>query len=389
VENRFDAMPYLLVFIRRRKILLLHLVFIVCAAWTYVFFFTKKEFKSEIVFLPPSSETSFGGVLQGFSLPSVSSSDIMPEQIETIFSSKSLKRRIIDKFNLYNHYKMNNDKNKFENTLNLFKKSLLLTSEEKGGIGFSKAVSFSLGAYYTSPDTAFLIANFAFDLLDSAVRAISVDRAHRNRVFIENQFEKNKLVLDSLQKEMKDFQLKNKAYNIPEQVAMSINAYANIKSSIIANEIRIQAIKNEFSGETPELLSLEKGNEAYKNNLAQLETRQSPDAMLSLSNATKLFPQYTNLLRDIEVQNQILLLMTRELEQSKIKEEKNISSLIVTDPAFVPEYKARPKRIVNMAIMIGIYMAFIFLFTFLMEVYRIQLKDSDYIRAIKDSFRKK
>jgi len=389
MENRFDLTPFVLVLIRRRKAIFFHFVCIAIVAWIFVFFLTKKEFKSEMVFLPPISENAISSIMPGISLPSASSFDIMPEQIVTVFSGKSLKRKIIDKFDLYKHYKLKKNANKFENACKILDKNLLLESDEIGSLGFSKTISFSIGAYHTSRDTACQMVKYAFDLLDSAVKAISSDRAHQNRVFIEKQLERNKSVLDSLQDAMREFQIKNKAYNVPEQVKMTIKAYADVKAAMLTNEIRMKAIHNEFAGETPELASLQKNNLAFKEKLAQIESLENPDVMPSLESSTKLMPQYANLMQDIEVQDQLILFVTRELEQAKIKEVKNISGLIVSDPPYVPEYKARPKRITEMALIIGVYMAFILLVVLIQEIYRISLKDSSIVKAIRASLKSK
>lgn len=382
MENRFDFMSILVIFIQRRRAILIHFIFILLASWIYAFFFTTKEYKSEIVFLPPNGESSLSGVMASLAFPTEASSDIIPEQIETIFASKALKQRIIDKFNLFAHYKMEKNRNKLENTLKLLKKSLFLESNEKSGMGFSKILSFTIRAFHTSPDTARQMTDFAFGLLDSAVQAISVDRAHRNRVFVEGQLNKSKAVLDSLQVAMQQFQMKNKAYDIPEQVKMSISAFADLKATILANDIRMQTIKNEFSEETPELAALQKTNQAYKANLSQLESQIAPNAMPSLSRATLLFPQYTNLLRDIEVQTQVILFITKEFEQAKIKESKNVTSLAVVDPALVPEYKVRPKRLNIMGLMTAAYMAIIFCVIFIQTLFKIALKDSVQLKVL-------
>ncbi len=381
-------MPYLLVFIRRRKALALHVILIVLVAWAYAFFIVKKEYKAEIAFLPPVGENSFSSILQSVSLESATSSDIMPEQIETIFSSKALKRRFIEEFNLYNHFKMWKNANKFENTVRALNKNLTLKSELKAGLGSSKIISFSLCAFYTSPDTAYLMTNYAFELLDSAVKAISVDHARRNRIFVQNQLDISKHILDSLQKKMQEFQISNKAYDIPEQVSMAIRSYASLKAAILANQIHMNTLKNDYSTETPELVDLEKSNQAYQAQLSQLETRVNPDAMPSLSRSTKLLPEYENLFRDIEVQNQVILFITRELESTKMKEAKNVSSLIVTDRPYVPEYKARPKRLTIMATIIAAYVSFILLLILFQEIYRNNLRNSHVIRLIKESLKK-
>jgi uncharacterized protein involved in exopolysaccharide biosynthesis len=391
MENRFDFLPYLLIFIKRRKSILLHLLFILLASGIYAFLFTKKEYKAEVMFFPPEgSESSLSELIGGnISLPSLSSTEIMPEQINVIFSSKAFKRRVIENFNLYDHYKMRKSKNKLLLTIKKLDKSLTLNADEIGGIGISKTVSFSLCAYHTSADTACRMANFAFYLLDSAVQAVSIDRAHRNRVFVESQLEKNKAILDSLQVLMKDFQVKNKAYDVPEQVKMTIKAYADLKAELMLNDIRMQAIKRNFAGETPELAALQKNNQVIQIKLHQLDAQETPDAIPSLQSTAKLLPEFINQKRDLEIQNQIILFLSRELEQAKIKEEKNVSSLVVADPAFVPEYKARPKRLIIMAEFTSIYMLFLLLFILVMEVYRMQIHNSRVMKSIKDSLIKK
>jgi uncharacterized protein involved in exopolysaccharide biosynthesis len=391
MENRLDFLPYLLILIRRRKAILFHILIIIIAAGLYAFLLSKKEYKAEIVFLPPEGgESSLTEIIgSSMSLPSMTSSEILPEQIDVIFSSKAFKRKIIEKFNLYDHYKMRKNANKLINTLKILDKSLTLSMNQIGNIGISKTISFTLAAYHTSADTAFRMANFAFNLLDSAVLDVSINRARRSRVFIEEQLEKNKMLLDSLQVVMRDFQVKNKAYDVPEQVKMSIKAYADLKAELMFNDIRMQAIQRDFSGQTPELIALQKNKQAIDAKLRQLEAQETPDAVPSLQSTARLLPEFVNQKRDNEIQNQIILFLSRELEQAKIKEQRNVSSLIVTDPAFVPEYKARPKRLTIMAIIVSVYMCFVLLCILAIEIYRIQLSDSRMIHSIKESFRKK
>jgi uncharacterized protein involved in exopolysaccharide biosynthesis len=388
MENRIDIKPYVFALIRHRRAILLHFLIVIIAASAYAFFAAKKEYKSEMVFLPPISENSISSILPGVSLPTSSSSDIMPEQISTIFLSKALKRKIIDKFDLYQHYKMNKNQNKFENTVKLLNKSLFLNSDETGSFGFSKTISFTLSAFHTSRDTAWQMVKYSFDLLDSAVRAISSDRARLNRVFIEAQLEKNKIILDSLQTAVRKFQIENKAYDVPEQVKMTIKAYADVKAAMLGNEIKIQTIHNEFSGETPEIAALQKSNLALHEKLGQIETSQNPAVMPSLENSTKLLPQYANLMQDVEVRDQLILFVTRELEQAKIKEARNVSGLLVSDPPYVPEYKARPKRMAIMAIMVGIYMMFVLCFFTVAEFYSLSVKDGEFINTLRQAFKR-
>ena len=100
------------------------------------------------------------------------------------------------------------------------------------------------------------MADFTFGLLDSAVRSISIDRARRNRMFIEDQLNLNKLKLDSLQSVLYNFQIENKAYDISEQIKLSLKNYAEIKSAALFNELKLKALQKGFSQSTPAIMDL-------------------------------------------------------------------------------------------------------------------------------------
>jgi capsule polysaccharide export protein KpsE/RkpR len=384
-DYKFHELPYIVALVKSRYAVLIHFCLICCVAWVYAFLIAKKEFKSEIVFLPPSDESPIASLLPGeMNLSSIFSNAIMPEQIQTIFASKSMKREIINTFNLIGHYKLAKNPNKVENAIKALNKALFLSSEEaySGAMGLSKTISFSLTAYHTSADTAKQIADYSFVLLDSAVKAINADRAHRNRIFLEQQLCKCRQNLDSAQQNFQLFQNKNKAFNVPDQVSMSIKMYANLKVAELGNEIKIQALKNEYSSNTPEIVALQKENTAYREKLAQLESQSTPDVMLSLKMSTELLPTYTNLVREIEIQSQLMVLLGNELENAKIKEVKNISGLIVTDPAMKAEYKSRPKRIIIIGTIVSLYMFFIVLMIVYAQFIKIHVMNSPYLKSI-------
>lgn len=347
-----------------------------------LFFVQKKEYSAQISFLPPANDTENLSSLLNVSLPSMSSAELSADQLESIFASKAIKRRIIDHFRLYKNYKLLKSKNKFELAVQRLNKNVFFQVQEKGAIGISKILSCKIIAYHTSPDSAQMMADFTFGLLDSAVRSISIDRARRNRMFIEDQLNLNKLKLDSLQSVLYNFQIENKAYDISEQIKLSLKNYAEIKSAALFNELKLKALQKGFSQSTPAIMDLKKTESVYKNKLNELETTTVKDVIPSLSFSSKLLPKYTNLIRDIEVQNALILLISKELEQAKMQESRDISSLIIIDPSYIPEYKARPKRLHVMVTITGIYMFFILCFLILIELYKLRFKSSNLYRGV-------
>jgi tyrosine-protein kinase Etk/Wzc len=318
---------------------------IVIFIWSFIsaFFLSKPEFKSEVTFLPPHEGSASAVTLMGMLLPGGTS--IMYDQVEIIFNCASIKKRIIERFNLYKLWKLEHLSDKFEVALTKIKRYVQFKTKEKGSMGFEKIVSYTVSCYHPCPDTAKMMCEYAFSLIDSSVKVLSTGMAHRNRMFVENQLFQHKKILDSLQQEFRKFQLANKAFVVPEQMRMSLKNYAEIKSAAILNDLRMKALKQEFHGTLPELKELENNENLYNQKLNEIETDSRPDVLPSLELSAKLLPEFSNLSRETEVENQVIVLLSRELEQARVQESRNVSLLTVIDPPFVPVHKARPKRL--------------------------------------------
>ncbi|MBN1128940.1 MAG: hypothetical protein JXA71_08140 [Chitinispirillaceae bacterium] len=352
---------YLLFFWKRKRVLIINFAVVFLAAWIFAWFIAKKEYRAQTTFLPPSGETASPLAIMGIALPSIAGGAILTEQIEVIFNSRALKRRMIEKFDLYELFKLSESINKFELALRKLVFYVSLHTIEKGSMGFEKILSCSITCYHPSPDTAKLMCDYAFHLLDSTVKRISMSRAFRNRQFIEKQLANHKITLDSLQKKFELFQIDNKAYVVPEQMRLSLKSYAELKSAAIFNELKLKALEREFAQGLPEIEELRKTARLYNEKLKQMESDNTLAVIPSLGVSSILLPQYNNLLRETEVQTEVILLLERELEQARMQEAKDVSSLVVVDPAYVPEYKSRPKRLFLMGFILLIEHGFIFL----------------------------
>jgi tyrosine-protein kinase Etk/Wzc len=339
---------------RKRWLLIVNFLIACAAGGAYTFLMLKKEYSATVTFLPPTGESG----MSALSLMSLSASSFSlgggasAEQVEVVFNSNATKRKIIDAFNLIKYFELEESKNPFVLAARRLKKYVILETAEKGGLGMTKAVSYSITCYHPSPDTAKMMADFTFDIVDSVIREISIDKAQRNRIFVEKQIAFQNAKMDSLQAVFQAFQNIHKAYDIPEQARLSLQAYADLKSVAILNELKIASIKNEFSGQTHEMAELKRNQRVYETKLKEYEAGDNPNVIPSLDRSSKLFPEYAKMLRDIEVQNQLILLLTKEFEQARLQEARDVSPLIIVDPSFIPEYKARPRRMIVLATII-------------------------------------
>jgi len=330
---------------RRRIFISINFIVVLALAIVDAFIIAKPEYRSQISFLPSPEGSSNALSFMGISIPSLSEGSILNEQVPIVFESHDIKRRIVDRFNLYRFFGITKMKGKFEMVNKLLKKYLMFESKEIGGMTLNKTIGYSITCYHPSADTAKMICEFAFALLDSTMRSISVSRARENRFFVENQLLLHKHELDSIQNNFQTFQLTNKALVVPDQIKLALKNYADIKSAEVLNELKMKSLQGEFQSDLPAIDELKKNETVYNQKLLQIESDEAPNVLPSLGLSAKLLPQYTNLMRDMGVQEQVILLLSRELETAQIEESKTVSPLVVVDYPYVADYKARPKRL--------------------------------------------
>ncbi len=361
--------------LRNIPVLTINFVLIVGVAIYYSFFYVKKEFVSSLTFLAPQESASISNLLQLSGMGNFKSNDIMPQQIESIFGSKTLKRQIIERFNLISKYKLTKSPNSFELAVKNLNKDMLLDINEMGSLGMSTPLSFTIRCYHTSPDTCYQMAKYSFELLDSTIRTLSVSSAKRNREFIESQLNLNTRILDSIKDEFGRYKIENKLYDIPTQLQMSLSSYGQIKAQILTNEVKIKSMMQNMTKRSPQVRELVDENNILKRELQNIERNQNPDIFLGFQKSVKTNPEFDRYEKNIAVQERLLILLSEQLEDAKIAEAKNLSVLRLIDFPYVPQYKIRPRRVMLMGSIVATYMTMLVLLLFIFYTVKTYYKE--------------
>lgn len=376
-NDLFDYNEILRFIHRNIPLLAINFVLILGVAIFYSFYFVKKEYVSSLTFLAPQENSSISNLLQIGGMGTLKSNDIMPQQIESIFGSKTLKRQIINRFNLISRYKLTKSPNSFEQAVKRLNKDMLLDINEMGSLGMSTPLSFTISCYHTSADTSHQMVKYSFELLDSTIRNLSVSSAKRNREFIESQLALNNRILDSLKDEFGRYKIENKLYDIPTQLQMSLSSYGQIKTRILTNDVEIKNLMQNMTERAPQIRTLKSENAILKRELQKIEQTENPDIFIGFENSVKLNPEVNRYEKDITVQERLLILLSEQLEDAKIAEAKNLSVLRLIDFAYVPEYKIRPRRAILMSSIVAAYMTLLTLLLFTLYVFRTYQRSDD------------
>jgi len=328
-------------------------------------------FSSGVSILPPEKNNTNGlsGLLQAseiVGIPNLNMSGANSQLYAEIIKSRTAAEYVISKLNLYDYL---NAETKEEASIKL-RKLLSIDVTKEGIIEFSVPVSTSLfGRVLFQSDSirnlAASISNTYAEALDKINREKLSSKAKKARVYIEDQLVQIKTQLDTSEFALMEFQKKNKAISLPEQMKANIEAAAAIKSEMISTEINLGLLSKNLNENNPSIISLRSKYQELKSQLEKLESLNQ-DVLLSFSEVPSLAAELSRLVRDVKIFNEVYLMLQQQYFKEKIQENRDLPTVEILDAAIPPE-KASSPRIIFSTLLAAI---FISLFALLLSVFQ-------------------
>ena len=328
----------LLLLARWRKLFIINFI-AVSIVTSIIVFMLPVWYQATTVILPPA-----GG---GGGLPSFLSKDLagvaanfgldMPTEdiYQTILSSRTLKERIIEKFDLRKVYKMKDDVRP-EDVLRAFDGHYSLTTREDLAI----EVSFE----DKSPQRCADVANACVAELDNYYREITGKSARNNRMFIGKRLQQINDTLKMLQDSIADFQQRNNAISVPEQTAAMITAAANLKAEQISTDIQLQLMRSTLGESHPDVMQLKKSSDELGRRYLGLLDGSEGELFIALNELPEITKNFAGYLREIKIQGALLEFVYPQFENARIQEARETSNVQILDNARVPHEKIKPAR---------------------------------------------
>jgi len=321
---------FLLIILKWKKFILINLL-VVLVISTIIAFLLPKIYYSSASVLPPKEEMSILGgsglggltsVMREFSsikgIGSLGNKNTYNYLV--ILNSREVAEKVIKKYNLQEIYGYPNSMDK---TLKAYYQNVVFEVQEEGNL--------EIGFYDEDPQRAADIANYLVDLLNERSYELSVTEARSNRKFLEGRANENMDSLKVAENQLKDYQEKHGIFTIPEQTGALLEASSKIYAEKIAKEIEIDYLSKMFSN----------NNEILNSARMQLDAINK-----KVNDLPSLGIEYLRIYRNILIRTKILEYLRPMLEQAIYQEKKDVPVIVVVDKAKVPEYKAKPKRII-------------------------------------------
>lgn len=321
------------------------------------------SYNSTVSVLPPEtgSQSGLGSLLSGADFSGMLTGKVGGASAQLyleIIKSRTAAEYVVRKLNLVKYYDAKSEQEACE------KLSADLNAEvtKEGIIKLFVDVKTPLFSRFSSAVDSISalsakIPNTYVEALDKLNREKLISKAKRTRLYLEEQLKTTKAQLDSSEMRLMEFQKQNKTISLPDQVKVSIDNAAKLKSEIVNNEIQLGLLSNNLKEDNEIYVSLKTKLNELRSQYSKLETGNN-DYLLAFKNMPEVGLQLAGLLRDSKINNEVYLLLQQQYYKEKIQENRDLPTVEILDKAIVP-LKPKSPRLVFATAMGGLFVFFL------------------------------
>lgn len=315
----------------------------------FLIFFSPVSYRSVVTILPPEKNTQFSGLgaLLGNTdinnLISNGSSSASSQLFVEILKSRTAALFVVKKLNLKDFFHAVDD---FEAAEKL-QKRLNIDLTKEGIIKLDIEVSSGfLPILLSDSDSLKMLASRVSNCYVQALDQINQEKSSSNaknaRIYIERQLSVTRGLLDSAEINLLEFQKKNKAIAVPEQLKSALDASANLRSEIIQTELQINYLRKDVEENNKLYLALNEKLEELRSQYKKFENG-GEDYLIAFKDMPQLAQRLANLVREIKIQNDVYLLLEQQYYKEKIQENKDLPTIEILDEAIPPKKASSPQ----------------------------------------------
>jgi capsule polysaccharide export protein KpsE/RkpR len=259
-----------------------------------------------------------------------------------LLRSRTVQTHIVDRFHLRGRF-WDRYEDDARNTLD---DHTQVTEDRKSGV-----ISVTVRA--KTPEQARDIAKAYVEELDGLLSHVSTFSARRERIFIEQRLTSVKSDLEDAERQFSQFASKNTALDIKEQTKAMVESAAVLEGQIIAAQSELESLRQIYTPNNVRVRAMQARVDELKREAEKLGGTdasllpgaiQSDQQFPSVRKLPLLGVEWADLYRHLKVQETVFELLSQRYELARIQEAKEVPTVNVVDPAFIPEKKSSPQR---------------------------------------------
>lgn len=253
-----------------------------------------------------------------------------------ILKTNSLKNIIIQKFDL--QHKL--DQKDIELTRRVLDGKVKFIPDMKSGF-------VEVDVDDKDPKLATDIANYYSIALGQMISNIAYGKSDSKYQFYNSQLAQANASLNTAEDALKSF-VESNGFVAGQQADVAASLSVQLQAQLIVAQAQLQSIKLYATDDNPDYIQLESQINGYKVQLDNLNAVGAPDPIGIPANAAPgLAKQYANLMRELVLRQEIYKIITQQYEANRLDLLSELApvGIQVVDPAQVPLYKSKPKRL--------------------------------------------
>ncbi len=296
-------------------------------------FAVKPTFTASLLFMPPlqqqsqaaSALASLGALAN---LAGAGAARTPSDQYVSMLESVTISNRIIERFELLRvydvEYQVDARRDLARNTrFSVGKKDGLIRIEVDD----------------LDPQRAARIANAYVEELRKLSATLAITEAQQRRAFFEGQLKQTRDRLAKAQELLEASGISQGALRAEPKAAAE--AYARLRADVTAAAVKLQALRQSLSDNTPEVAAAQSVLSSLQ---AQLRKAEQSNG------TTGSDADYISRFREFKYQEALFDLFARQFELARVDEAREGALFQVVDPATPPEKKSKPKRLITAAL---------------------------------------
>jgi capsule polysaccharide export protein KpsE/RkpR len=265
---------------------------------------------------------------------SLSGSAATTDLFTTIVYSRSNLENIIHKFDLMSEYKTK----KMEETRKILAGNIRADETDEG--------AYSIAVKSKDPQKAADMANYIVSLLNERVIEMNITKSKSNKEFLENRYAEIKLNLNNAEEQLKKYQQNSKIIEAESQVKALMEEYIRMESDLEKKRIDYSILLKSYGENNPQVQAAKGTLEEYEKMVKKVKDSGLDNSFfVSAKNLPEESMNYFRLLRNVEINNEMLTYIVPMYEKAKFEEQNNMPVIQIIDKAVPPEKRVYPQRI--------------------------------------------
>lgn len=318
-----------------------------------VIWLVPNRYESTVLLMPPDAQSmsgmsilsGLGGVVAGGISPSLgalTSSRTPGSTLIGVLGSRTAQDDIINELDLMHAFRC---KYYFEARGNLTKETAMLEDKKTGLI----SVVVTDKDKYRARD----IAKAYIEEGNKLLSAVNTSQAHNERVFLEGRLKSLKAEVDASAIALSQYSSKNATLNPQSQGQALIEAAAKLQGELITAQSELQGLKATYSDNNVRVRGVQAQIEELQSQLRKMGgigqkedgSELKPDQLYpSIRELPILGVTYSDLYRQLTIQETLYEALTRQYELARVDEAKELPTIKVLDAPDLAEVKSFPSR---------------------------------------------